>query len=109
PPRPPATASYPPAAPSGAESLPLPWRASADRPDVLGRWRDVFDMAVCWRQFVEPNDPVWWVDQLSPEQFSGTSLPLLSLSLSPADGIWPPCLETIPLSLSPRGASVSAS
>ena len=35
-------------------------------------WRDVFDIAVTWRQFSEPNDPVWWVDALSPEQFAGT-------------------------------------
>jgi hypothetical protein len=30
-------------------------------------WRDVFDIAVRWRQLSEPNDPVWWIDQLVPE------------------------------------------
>lgn len=34
-------------------------------------WRDIYDIAVTWRQLVEPNDPVWWVDALSPEQFAG--------------------------------------
>ena len=28
------------------------------------------DIAVKWRQYSEPNDPVWWVDLLSPEQFT---------------------------------------
>eukprot|EP01104_Vermistella_antarctica_P011610 TRINITY_DN3259_c0_g1_i1.p1 TRINITY_DN3259_c0_g1~~TRINITY_DN3259_c0_g1_i1.p1 ORF type:complete len:828 (-),score=152.43 TRINITY_DN3259_c0_g1_i1:364-2847(-) len=32
-------------------------------------WRDMFDIAIRWRQYSEPNDPVWWVDLLSPEQF----------------------------------------
>jgi hypothetical protein len=27
-------------------------------------------VAVRWRQYSEPNDPVWWVDLLSPEQFA---------------------------------------
>jgi hypothetical protein len=30
-------------------------------------WRDVFDIAVRWRQVSEPNDPVWWIDRLVPE------------------------------------------
>lgn len=30
-------------------------------------WRDVFDIAVRWRQLSEPNDPVWWIDRLVPE------------------------------------------
>ena len=32
-------------------------------------WRDMYQLAVRWRQLSEPNDPVWWVDKLSPEQF----------------------------------------
>jgi len=44
-------------------------------------WRSVYDIVVKWRQFSEPNDPVWWVDLLSPEQFSegfGSHTPMLS-------------------------------
>lgn len=33
-------------------------------------WRDAFDVLVLWRQLSEPNDPVWWVDLLTPEQFA---------------------------------------
>eukprot|EP00727_Mastigamoeba_balamuthi_P006759 m51a1_g2703 putative tetratricopeptide repeat (843) ;mRNA; r:807055-809826 len=33
-------------------------------------WRDLFTALVRWRQIAEPNDPVWWVDRLSPEQFA---------------------------------------
>ena len=32
-------------------------------------YRDVFDVAVRWRQLSEPNDPVWWIDRLTPEAF----------------------------------------
>jgi len=32
-------------------------------------WRDLYDVLIKWRQYSEPNDPVWWVDLLSPEQF----------------------------------------
>ena len=44
-------------------------------------WRDVYDIAVRWRQLSEPNDPVWWVDLLSPEQFAegfGSHTPLVT-------------------------------
>jgi hypothetical protein len=30
-------------------------------------WRDIFDIAVRWRQISEPNDAVWWIDRLLPE------------------------------------------
>jgi hypothetical protein len=33
-------------------------------------WRDYFDVAVKWRQWSEPNDPVFYVDLLTPEQFA---------------------------------------
>lgn len=33
-------------------------------------YRDVFDVAVRWRQLSEPNDPVWWIDRLTTEAFS---------------------------------------
>ncbi|EGG21343.1 Phosphatidylethanolamine N-methyltransferase [Cavenderia fasciculata] len=45
------------------------------------QWRDLYDIAVKWRQFSEPNDPVWWVDCLSPEQFQegfGSHTPLIT-------------------------------
>eukprot|EP01133_Synstelium_polycarpum_P009737 gene9737-11372_t len=44
-------------------------------------WRDLYDIAVRWRQFSEPNDPVWWVDRLSPEQFKegfGSHTPIIT-------------------------------
>lgn len=44
-------------------------------------WRDMYDVLVKWRQYSEPNDPVWWVDLLSPEQFQegfGSHTPMLS-------------------------------
>jgi len=44
-------------------------------------WRDMYDVLVKWRQYSEPNDPVWWVDLLSPEQFAegfGSQTPLIS-------------------------------
>eukprot|EP01126_Amoeba_proteus_P053955 TRINITY_DN6605_c0_g1_i5.p1 TRINITY_DN6605_c0_g1~~TRINITY_DN6605_c0_g1_i5.p1 ORF type:complete len:253 (+),score=45.10 TRINITY_DN6605_c0_g1_i5:101-859(+) len=44
-------------------------------------WRDVYDIIVKWRQISEPNDPVWWVDRLSKEQFSegfGAQTPMVS-------------------------------
>jgi len=44
-------------------------------------WRDMYDIAIKWRQFSEPNDPVWWVDLLSPEQFAegfGSHTPMIT-------------------------------
>uniref|UniRef100_A0A5B6ZGZ4 Putative tetratricopeptide repeat protein 13 isoform X1 n=1 Tax=Davidia involucrata TaxID=16924 RepID=A0A5B6ZGZ4_DAVIN len=35
------------------------------------RWRDVYSLAVKWRQISEPCDPVVWVDKLSEEFNSG--------------------------------------
>lgn len=32
-------------------------------------YRDLFDVAVRWRQLSEPNDPVWWIDRLTPSAF----------------------------------------
>lgn len=32
-------------------------------------YRDLFDVAVRWRQLSEPNDPVWWIDRLTPGAF----------------------------------------
>ena len=43
--------------------------------------RDVFDIAVRWRQISEPNDPVWWIDELAPEAFAegfGLQTPLVN-------------------------------
>lgn len=44
-------------------------------------WRDLYDMGVRWRQLAEPNDPVFWVDQLTPEQFAegfGSHTPMVT-------------------------------
>ena len=44
-------------------------------------WRSLFDLAVRWRQLSEPNDPVWWVDQLPFVQFSegyGSHTPIVT-------------------------------
>ncbi|CAB1105083.1 unnamed protein product [Ectocarpus sp. CCAP 1310/34] len=32
-------------------------------------YRDLFDVAVRWRQLSEPNDPVWWIDRLTTGAF----------------------------------------
>lgn len=42
---------------------------------MINKWNTVsnfelIDIGVKWRQYSEPNDPVWWVDLLSPEQFA---------------------------------------
>lgn len=50
------------------------------KPHKFG-WRDAFDIAVRWRQLSEPNDPVYWVDLLSPEQYAegfGSQTPLIT-------------------------------
>jgi tetratricopeptide (TPR) repeat protein len=44
-------------------------------------WRDLYDIPIRWRQFSEPNDPVWWVDLLTPEQFAegfGSHTPMIT-------------------------------
>ena len=40
----------------------------------------MYDVAVKWRQYSEPNDPVWWIDLLAPEQFAegfGSQTPMV--------------------------------
>lgn len=32
-------------------------------------WRDMYDIAVRWRQLSEPSDPVWWIDRFPLEAF----------------------------------------
>eukprot|EP01125_Pyxidicula_operculata_P000419 TRINITY_DN10452_c0_g1_i1.p1 TRINITY_DN10452_c0_g1~~TRINITY_DN10452_c0_g1_i1.p1 ORF type:complete len:911 (+),score=214.49 TRINITY_DN10452_c0_g1_i1:33-2765(+) len=49
--------------------------------DKVFGWRTIFDVAVRWRQYSEPNDPVWWVDLLTPEQFAegfGSHTPMIT-------------------------------
>ncbi|KAL3699782.1 hypothetical protein R1sor_017804 [Riccia sorocarpa] len=44
------------------------------------RWRDVYTIAVKWRQISEPCDPVVWVDKLSEREFAagfGSHTPML--------------------------------
>lgn len=41
----------------------------------------MYDMIVRWRQISEPNDPVWWVDLLTKEQFEegfGSHTPMIA-------------------------------
>ncbi|KYR01134.1 tetratricopeptide-like helical domain-containing protein (TPR) [Tieghemostelium lacteum] len=45
------------------------------------QWRDLYDIGVKWRQLSEPNDPVWWIDLLSPKQFQegfGSHTPMIT-------------------------------
>ena len=42
---------------------------SSGKPHAFG-WRDFMDIAVRWRQYSEPNDPVFWIDLLAPEAFA---------------------------------------
>ena len=44
-------------------------------------WRDLYDILIKWRQYSEPNDPVWWVDKLTKEQFEegfGSHTPMIT-------------------------------
>jgi hypothetical protein len=44
-------------------------------------WRDLYDILIKWRQYSEPNDPVWWVDLLTAEQFEegfGSHTPMIT-------------------------------
>eukprot|EP00026_Physarum_polycephalum_P002160 Phypoly_transcript_02165.p1 GENE.Phypoly_transcript_02165~~Phypoly_transcript_02165.p1 ORF type:complete len:924 (+),score=154.83 Phypoly_transcript_02165:113-2884(+) len=55
--------------------------SSLSKSDHKFGWRDLYDIAVKWRQYSEPNDPVWWVDLLSPEQFAegfGSHTPMIT-------------------------------
>jgi hypothetical protein len=36
---------------------------------IVSTWRDVFSIAVKWRQVSEPCDSVVWVDMLSEKEF----------------------------------------
>ncbi|BFU21278.1 TPR repeat protein [Entamoeba histolytica HM-1:IMSS-B] len=33
------------------------------------QWRTLMELSTKWRQISEPNDPVYWIDLLTPEQF----------------------------------------
>lgn len=44
-------------------------------------WRAIFNVAVAYRQFSEPNDPVWWVDLLPVDQYNegfGSHTPMIT-------------------------------
>ena len=44
-------------------------------------WRDMFDIAVRWRQVSEPGDPVWWIDRFPDAAFQegfGLQTPLVN-------------------------------
>ena len=68
--------------PSGKDSTILDGKSSsADRKPHPFGWRDMYDIAVKWRQYSEPNDPVWWVDLLTPVQFAegfGSHTPIVT-------------------------------
>jgi tetratricopeptide (TPR) repeat protein len=69
---------------SAAASLLLDGRSSSGPSHGVEHrfgWRDMYDVSVRWRQLSEPNDPVWWVDMLSPEQFEegyGSHTPMIT-------------------------------
>lgn len=55
--------------------------SSAHRKQHQFGWRDMYDIAVKWRQYSEPNDPVWWVDLLTPTQYAegfGSHTPIIT-------------------------------
>lgn len=61
---------------------------------VAGRhpvgYRDLFDVAVRWRQLSEPNDPVWWIDRLTPSAFRegfGLQTPMVNGQLKVAGAV----------------------
>lgn len=67
---------------SGGQALEVDGKFSskARRPHPF-EWRDFFDIGIKWRQLSEPNDPVWWIDLLSPEAFEegfGLQTPMYS-------------------------------
>jgi tetratricopeptide (TPR) repeat protein len=44
-------------------------------------WRDMYDIAVRWRQVSEPGDPVWWIDRFPTKAFEdgfGLQTPLVN-------------------------------
>ncbi len=50
-------------------------------PDTPQTYRELMDIAVRWRQVSEPNDPVWWIDLLTPASFRagfGLQTPLVT-------------------------------
>eukprot|EP01121_Diplochlamys_sp_Union-15-3_P001844 TRINITY_DN115_c0_g2_i1.p1 TRINITY_DN115_c0_g2~~TRINITY_DN115_c0_g2_i1.p1 ORF type:complete len:413 (+),score=63.44 TRINITY_DN115_c0_g2_i1:377-1615(+) len=74
-----------------AQTLRAVWKQGKDMvPENVGSvskaahkfgWRDMYDICVRWRQFSEPNDPVWWVDMLTSKQFNegfGSHTPLIT-------------------------------
>ena len=62
------------------------WGSSSGKAaDIRGcrvrNYRELMDIAVRWRQVSEPNDPVWWIDKLTPESFGegfGLQTPLVT-------------------------------
>ena len=67
----------------GKEGLVIPDRMSSKKDyygvrtvkggHVLG-WRDLYDIAVRWRQLSEPKDAVWWIDRLPQKRKSRIGL-----------------------------------
>ena len=44
-------------------------------------WRDIYDIAIRYRRYSEPNDFVWWVDLLTKENFAdgfGSHTPMIT-------------------------------
>lgn len=66
----------------------IPGGAGAGRHPV--GFRDLFDVAVRWRQLSEPNDPVWWIDRLTPSAFRegfGLQTPMVNGQLKVTDAV----------------------
>ena len=57
------------------------YRKTQEGSPVEFTWRKFYDIIVKWRQYSEPNDPVVWVDMLTPEQFNegfGSHTPMVT-------------------------------
>jgi len=64
----------------GVKEEPGSHSSSTNKNHTFG-WRDVYDIVIKWRQISEPNDPVWWVDLLTKEQFTegfGSHTPMIT-------------------------------
>lgn len=54
---------------SGSSGGAMTGKRGSEHQHLFG-WRDLFDIAVRWRQVSEPNDPVWWIDRLPAKAFT---------------------------------------
>ncbi|KAJ7524844.1 hypothetical protein O6H91_17G024500 [Diphasiastrum complanatum] len=65
---------------SGSTRMEVIKLLSFNHKPLLTSWRDLYTIAVRWRQASEPGDPVFWVDMLSEKEFTagfGSHTPML--------------------------------